>query len=162
MSLCESLHHPGLGGTKTKPFLVVVEFLSWWNALYYSKGNSYCKPVHIFVTHCSTGTPYFFLLAAVASISTLIAPAPVIITCKESRKRLLLSSGLRMKTEKIRQQQDILFAAFSPVQVRGWRHHHELPNQPKGGDHLFFSGKNFKQGMIWEKWILLSSSKNGS
>lgn len=100
MSLCEYLPYPGLSWTKTKPFLVVVESLSWWSTLYYSKGSSYCKPVHRCATHCSTGILYFFFLTPVASISTLIAPTPIIITCKESRKRLPLSSGLRMKTEK--------------------------------------------------------------
>lgn len=162
MSLCEYLPYPGLGRTTTKPLPVTVEPLSCWNALYYGKGSSSWKPVHTFAAHCFTGIPYFFSLAPVASSSTThCPPLPLLYPERDLTKGCSHQVVSRWKQKRSEHpDSSTLLIAFSSV--RGWRHDPKLPNQPKGGDHLFFSCKNFKQGIIWGKWILFYSSRNGS
>lgn len=97
----------------------------------------------------------FFFLALVASTSTFIVPLPFYYTLKEILQGCSCQVVSRWKQKKSEHpDSSILSTAFKPMKVRGWRHHPKLPNQPKRRDHLFFSCENFKQGIIWEKWIL--------
>lgn len=99
----EYLPCPGLDWTKMKPFSFVVESLF---------GDMHCiiaKVTTIIVSQnryllltALQAFPVSLFLTPAASTSTLLPPSHVIRPWKGSHKSLLLSNGLRMKTEKIR------------------------------------------------------------